>query len=113
MFCLAIDVLPLPVGDAKRHPAVAEAELGDLVLDRNSPKLHILIAPVELEGITGIVLKGNECLGRSLALFFPPGTNITADGVTASFIPFTLQLLEQDLRPAAVLDRLGFVFRSM
>jgi hypothetical protein len=98
------------IGDAEQFAAVAQPELGDLYLGRHTAQLDLLITPVELEGITGIIFKRDEGFCRSLAFLFPPGADVTADSVIATGIPLTLQLLEQDLRTAAMLDRFGFVF---
>ena len=45
------------IGYTKRFAAVAEAELGDLYFHRDASQLHLLVAPVELEGVAWGKLK--------------------------------------------------------
>ena len=82
------------IGDTERFEAVAQTEVGDLYLYRNTTKLDLLVTPVKLESIARVILKRDERFDQCCAVSFPPGDDIAPNSVVATSITFTLKLLE-------------------
>jgi hypothetical protein len=81
------------IGDTERFTAVTETEMGYLHFYRNTAQLHVLITPVELEGVTGIKLQGDEGVDYCRTGFSLPGADVTTYSIITAGVPLPLQLL--------------------
>lgn len=90
----------------KRHPAVAETDMGDLDRRGHAVEDHDLMAPVELVGLARIEAQRDIGAGRRFLRRLRPTGRISAHGVIAAVIAAAAQLLvDPDQRQA-------FAFRS-
>ena len=85
---------------------MAEPHVSDLDRHCDAVDQHDLVAPVELVGLARIEAQRHEGRRRSRAALAPPGRGVAPDGVIATFIAETTQILEDPqqrhpLAPAA------------
>src|SRR4030066_1006739 len=78
------------IGNAKRHPTVAEAEVGYLYCNNNTGKFNLFIAPVKLECFPRVEGLRYVCRDLFVSLADSPFLDIATDAVISTFKPLTL-----------------------
>jgi len=81
------------IGTHERHPAVAQADMGNLHGRGHPIEDHDLMAPVELVGLTRIEAQRHVGTGRCLLSRPRPTGRISAHGIIAAVIAPVAQLL--------------------
>lgn len=90
-------------------PTLLPTELGDLYFRLHASQFYLFVAPVELKGVSGFVFKGDVGFSQSRTARSFQVANITTDGIVATFVPFALQLLKQELGATAMSDRFAAI----
>ena len=96
------------ISSHERHPAVAEADVGDLHRRGHPVDQDDLVAPVELVGFAGLETQRDICRRRRLALRPRPDGRIPAHGVIATVVAKGPEILED----ANAVRRSRFGFRA-
>lgn len=100
------------VSPNERHPAVAEADMGDLDRHGHAVEDHDLMAPGELVGLAGIKAQRNIGAGRRFLRRLRPTGRIPPDSIIAAAIAAVAQLFVNPddgqplpLRPPGILGQ--------
>jgi hypothetical protein len=82
------------IGPHERHPAVAEADVGDLHRRRHPVDQDGLVAPVELIRFAGVETQRDICRSRRLTLGLHPRGRVAPHGIVANVVTKRPELLE-------------------
>jgi hypothetical protein len=98
------------IGPHEWHPAVAEADMGDLHRHRRAIEDHHLMAPVELVGLARIEAQRNIGAGRRFLRRLRPVRSVAPHGIIAAAIAAVAQLfVDPDQRQALPLRPSGIL----
>jgi hypothetical protein len=99
---------------AEEKAAMAKAHVRHLDGHGQSADLQLLMAPVELVGLTRRELQRHVGIRRLESRLLPPAPYEPSDGVVAAFVASSLKFLVQNLRSASVLlGLLGVVLQLL
>ncbi len=96
-------LLGLPrVTEAEDHPAMAQSHVRGLDRHWHAVNFELLVAPVELVGLSRGESQRDKGLRHPVPFGFAPAGDMTPDSIIASLVTLPLKLLKQDLDRASM-----------